>query len=73
MKENHDFLRRSLEEDYRARSGGAEFDAEMMSWWIFASDLLFTSLTNMNKGDEIPKEKVLESVKNIEKILFPEG
>lgn len=70
VKESHEFLGTSLEKDYRSKAGYVEFDIEMMAWWVFASDILFTSLSLMGRMDEIPEEKILESVQYIEKILF---
>jgi len=70
VKENHEFLRTSLEQDYRSKAGHAEFDAEMMAWSVFASDILFTSLSLMGKMDEVSKEKIFESVQYSEKMLF---
>ncbi len=70
VKENHEFLRASLEEDYRSKTGNAEFDAEMMAWSAFASDMLFTGLSLMDKIDEISTEKIFDSVRSLERVLF---
>lgn len=73
VKEQHHYLRVSLEQDYRLRSDGEAFDGEMMAWWMFASDVLFTGLSVMGKLDAIPREKIIDSVQTTEKILFPDS
>ncbi len=69
--ETHEFIRTYLEHDYKAKFDGIDSDFEMMSWSVFANNLLFTSLSLMGKVDHIPKEKIYKSVQDFERMIFP--
>ena len=71
--ESQEYIRTYLEQDYKAKFDGIESDFEMMSWSVFAYNLLFTSLSLMGKVDHIPQEKIFQSVQDFERLIFPSG
>ncbi|MBT4266057.1 MAG: TetR/AcrR family transcriptional regulator [Deltaproteobacteria bacterium] len=72
VREDQEYIRTCLEQDYKTKFKDVQSDFEMMSWSVFAYNLLFTSLSIMGQADHIPKEKIYKSVQDFEKLILPD-